>query len=382
MNRLFLVIFAALLTISCNGNEKTAGGSPGETTNGIQAFVVDKNGVPSPSARVYLYDMTTTKKIDSTETDSSGNFEFEKEPPAHFGLELITADSGQMAWFPAMSSSNINYYYALRQACVLTFLADSLKSTKSMIQVIGTPYAVHGATAGRYSLRVPQGSYAVTVDGKYAGFAYANQPYGDSLGVSEPISGVVLEDFDDGDRNTLFAPYWPEGTANWWLGLNDVVNCIDPFNTLGLPNAMVEEGAWKGKSLRIKYQIIQWVGHKFGKTMDLSGIDSISIMAKGQGKIRISLEHIRDASNPADKGLGTQGDVFIKTVWTQSLGPDWKRLTFYPTDTLTSSLSNAEWEDINDRIDLITVFFQEGFEAWIDELTIYGIPTSAWALQE
>ncbi len=402
MNRLAIALSLVVVFLSCSKRaEETAGGSPGETTNGIQAFVIDRNGVPAPTARVYLYDMHTLLKVDSSNTDVAGNFTFAEFSLDSFGVEIVNFDSSEMAWVPKLTPATVMSYFALRKSCLLTLNAPA---GDAPIQLLGTPYTL-SAQNGVSQTRIPQGTYAMTSGLEFVGFAYANDttitvdllPLSSSTAsssstspsssvtssssktaISSPASSssvvsdyrVMIEDFNDGDNRPLFAPYWPISTGNWWLGQNDTAMATFPRNTESFTDGISSVDAWSGNSMHVQYWIIQWIGFRLGRTMDFTALDSVCFAAKGSGSVKISLEHIANPDSLADP--------FIKTVWSSHVSSQWKRYCIQPSDSSDADFTKAEWSTIEDHIEQLTIFFQGGNEAWIDDITFYGIPTSEW----
>lgn len=402
MNRLAIALSLVVVFLSCSQKAKeTAGGSPGETTNGIQAFVIDRNGVPAPAARVYLYDMHTFQKVDSSNTDAAGNFSFTEFELDSFGVEIVNIDSSEMAWIPKLTTATVLDYFALRKSCLLTLNAPA---SDAPIQLLGTPYTLP-AYNGVSQTRIPQGTYAMTAGLEFVGFAYANDttitldlrssssPTSSSspsssvssissssskTAISSAVSSssvvsdyrVMIEDFDDGDNRPLFAPYWPISTGNWWLGQNDTAMATFPINTESFTDGISNVDAWSGNSMHVQYWIIQWIGFRLGRTMDFTALDSVCFAAKGSGSVKISLEHIANPDSLADP--------FIKTVWSNNVSSQWKRYCIEPSDSSDGAFTKAKWPSIENHIEQLTIFFQGGNEVWIDDIAFYGIPTSEW----
>lgn len=370
----------ALFAFACDSGKKTAGGSPGETTNGIRFSLSDVDGLPATSARVYLYDLFTMKKVDSTQSDSAGYFVFDTIRLSTFGLELINQDSSQMTWIAGITPERANSLRLSLSATALVELSAPGDNSNSAFQLAGTPYRAP-ANGDTIRFRVPQGNYAVTLDARFVGFLDARQSAVASLIIvlpepdpgAQPDPGIPIENFDDGDRRPLYESYWPDDSWIWWLGFDSTFGGIHPSKTPNIVNAIYEEGAYRGKSLRIQYySIVQWIGFRFAQSTDFRELDSISIAVKGDGDVIIALEHVR---NPALEADSLELDEpYYKTTWRVSATKEWSRAVFHMDSTADTLLSNMPWNSIHDRIDQVTLFFHNGSDIFIDDLIFYGLP--------
>ena len=376
----FWCALLGLLTYSCNTANKVAGGSPGETTNGITALAVDAAGKPA-LAKVYLYNLETVAKIDSLQTDSTGSFHFSNLGLQSYGIEIINGDSSQMNWTPnpslAPDTTTKKESFALHSTGALTVTSDSTGDTVSLLQLVGSPYHARRANNIFTLHKIPQQTYLL---------ADNNGHFGGIVKVSTSTqatahfwaSGVPIENFDAGTQHPLFAPFWPGSFWLWWLGADSTTSAVSPTSSANFTKALVDSGAWSGKSLRIQYKMdtsqgrsYQWIGFRLGAKLNLTNLDSVSMMVKGNGLVQVGLEHLLDtAADPT--GLYPSTNPYQKAVWQDSATTTWRRVVFRMSDS-TVSPTNTTWNSIADRVDQLSVFFLNETDVWIDDITFYGI---------
>jgi len=378
------------LGTSCGRGQTVAGGSPGETTNGIVGTVLDLQGSPLPESRVYLFSTDSMTKIDSVETDSVGGFAFYDLVGSHFGVEVVAQDSANMAWVanPGVDSSlrrNIvapppaNLWVACQDACG----AD--------VHLLGTPYRGVPDGVGARFARVPAGTYAVARGANVGGFAELASGASVNLSALTWNPAVTLENFDDGNRRLLFAPYWSSSYWTWWLGLDTTFTAVYPQSNSGFTKALTDTGAYAGRSLHIKYQTNrvtslssraqQWIGFRLPQRMDISELDSMSVWVRGNGKVALALETIQDSTDPVGLFPITI-DNFQKVAWESAVDNVWRRVVFHVGDATSSTLATSTWPIIRTRTEQITLFFVDGTEIWVDDLVFYGIDPLRFALHE
>ncbi|HSQ41035.1 MAG TPA: hypothetical protein VLM37_02005, partial [Fibrobacteraceae bacterium] len=202
-------------------DSRSAGGSPGETTNGIVARAVDREGLPMAKAKVYLYDLESLFKLDSAIADSCGFFDLEDSLGIARGLEIFAEDSSAMLWIPNPSAETADStVYVLNPSRTLLAFPDSNFRTVDTLRILGTPYVgvVHGS--GFLFSHLPCGVWALEGDGTYAGMVDLGDTGTIQVTYKVQADSLLIENFDDGDRRPLWATYWPETTWTWWLGLD------------------------------------------------------------------------------------------------------------------------------------------------------------------
>lgn len=377
--RYSLVLILLGLLLSC-GQEPVAGGSPGETTNGIAGIVLDQNDVPLASARVFLYRTPSMTKIDSQLTDSVGAFRFENVV-GNVAIEVVSSDQMTKAWIANPVSENRIVAKSLVEFWIVLDPLDT-----AVCNLVGTPFVSKPKGGLVHFGPLAEGLYILGQAGRVTQRFSVVAGVTDTIRNLDWINSVRLEDFNDGDRRPLYANYWPSYVWVWWLGLDSTATAVFPKSMDKLSTAMSDSGAYEGKSLHVKYRSkapwvypIQWIGFKLGSRLDFTHLDSVTLMVRGNGKVALALETLQDPSQ--DQGLFPNAEVYQKSAWEQSVTSEWSRVVFRMTDTMQPDLATAPWSVMRSRVDQISVFFLGGDEIYIDNLDFHGIESQDFALK-
>lgn len=357
---ILLWAFSALLFWGCQKDH--AGGAPGETTNGIALRVMDSQGVALRHAKAYLYEAHTLIKRDSLLTDSLGEAVFQVVDSGQFGVEVIYQDSSFMAWRTNIVPSDTQKTTLLAKPS-RALVVRNVPSTSC--ELVGTPYQSSSVEGQCVFVRVPEGNWLLQTSLDLDPQSVKTES--DTIEWSPDANGILLENFDDGDLRPLLGVYWPSSTWNWWVGVKEFT-----FNR-------TTTGAYQGRSLYLPYtepqdtvlpQPIQWFGFRLGHSSDWSSLDSISLWVRGNGKIGVALETIR---NPEDSLLLPDLDPFQKVVWSVNASTDWTRVVLPMSQSKDLLLSTTDWVVIQKRIDQFTLFTYGGDGIWVDEIRLYGL---------
>jgi len=368
------IILAACF--ACSPGSKVAGGSPGETTNGLTALVKDIHGKPA-QARVYLYDLNITTKVDSTQSDSLGRFHFENLSSKSYGVEITNADSSQMLWITNPQMNALDTGYALGKSGKISIITDSTGDTATIIRFLGSPYAAHRVGNSFITSKLPERIYALADCGNhYGGFVSV----GDTTHATVHFEklGVPVENFDDGDERALFTQYWQGSFWYWWLGADSSAGAVLPKSMANFLDGITDSSAWSGKSFHLVYKkpsstdsaSYQWMGFRLGSKLNLTNLDSVSLMVKGNGLVQMGLEHLEDSTDPV--GRYSVSSIYQKTVWQDTATSVWRKVVFRMASPPCSA-SLTSWASISDRVDQFSLFFQGGTDVWIDDIRFYGI---------
>ncbi len=103
---------------------------------------------------------------------------------------------------------------------------------------------------------------------------------------------------------------------------------------------------------------------------DWSDLDSVSLWVRGNGKVGVALETIR---NPEDSLILPDSDPFQKVVWSENVSSEWTRIVLPVTQSKDLLLSTTDWEVIQKRIDQFTLFTYGGDGIWVDEIRLHGL---------
>lgn len=359
-----LLLLAPFL-FSC-GTDRVAGAST-ETTNGLGGVVVLPSGAAARGARVQITDPTGTSVVVTCSTDTRGRW-MANLPSGTYGV-LVVATDGTRAWIYPRTFS-INEAQAFATAPVGSLVAGA------GTRLAATPFR---SANGRYDSLAP-GAYTVLSDSSTPmPLGSARVKSGDSTlftGVRD--SGLLFEDFDAGSPGFLYGGWHP--TLHWYAQNSSVAEggvLISPATDGGVTAALDTAGAWKGRSLSIRYtskdtaSFVQ-VGHYLPRVMDLSALRSIRIRARGDGILRIHFA-ATDANN-----------AIVRTQWQAVPNGKWTEYVFRPGEELppgpsgNSSPDRVAWSSISTGVWHFMIQAYGGTWMQIDDIRLDGIPPSAF----
>lgn len=122
-----------------------------------------------------------------------------------------------------------------------------------------------------------------------------------------------------------------------------------------------------GKAFHLSYTVSggDWalVGARISPVpLRLSGLDSVTFWARGNGNLRFALEDGRDSTG------------FAKAWKSIPLDTAWKRYRLLPGDFDSTDSWSLGWKSVRDRITTVSFFsHNSGTDFWIDDIRLHGI---------
>ncbi|MDB5102484.1 MAG: hypothetical protein JWP91_173 [Fibrobacteres bacterium] len=356
---LLLYLAAILWLTACIGEgpssptEPVAGGSgseAGDAYGRVRSIGSERN---EAGAKVLLYRTADSlyghpSWIASASADSVGGYRIHALPAGTYDLE-IRGRAGESVLY--------------RRGLVHSGKADSDFGTDTLSQsarfkgrvpgladstilwLAGTPYSARPDSLGAFRFdSLPKGPFVVVSERVSAGvvthatlMVVTLQP-GDSTiyvppsdtstqppidTVPKPSSyGLLLEDFEDGNATNLFPGIGP-GVGAWSSETMGVGATIVP-STENLSGGITSAGAYRGKSMMITYALplgygpkdwIRTVMDMSGAPADLGKADTLSLFAKGSGRIHVEI-------------FWKDGTGWLSAWTAMDLSPDWKEYRF------------------------------------------------------
>lgn len=401
MKRLCGIWLAVLLVFLGCAEERLAGkGAASETTNGIvlEGRLFGPDGSAAARVAVALSDPATDSVFSQVLTDDSGTYSLQAPRPGRFVVRTSTESLGISSWL-SVGSAGRQSVEPLKQAKLrrlsgrVVLQGDGLPSASAL--VVRVP-GVRGVARVRQNLTwvfdsVPEGWHLVRVvdsSGRIFGEAMAStydQLSLDSTGgcmvaVSEQAA-TVLDDFEADEGQGRLVKILD---GAWWGRWNDTSALYDSARTwTGTAGLTTAESAWSGKSIKAEMLVGSAIpGHpelnrsaglqlKIGGRedldsqsvwYDLSRIDSIVFMAKGNSAMELHLV-ARSKSDPSRKGN--------LRVDFQPFG-QWQRFAFAPTQFQADSNLAGSAVQIRE----LRWIVRKSAQVWLDDIELVGVRPS------
>ncbi len=362
----FLKIIIGLLTFfslqQC-AQQEVAGGSVGETTNGITALVQDSTG-KGVMAKIRVYTANSGLQ-DEFYTSEKGEFYLLNRDNIPFHFDVKESKQGLRAWiWNQQNNQNPRIIRVSQPSQVPIKLQDSLINT---LCLTGSPYCSLKDTAGIFSFdSIPYGAWTLESPSFNLplGSIYLNP--GINPLIQLPLAdGLLLDDFNDGDGVHLLHAY--TGPVNWFTEATkaQLNNITDNQN---LTDVMENTEAYAGRSLHLQYTLEQdgfiFVATRFksnNNSINLSNLQSIKLFMKGTGVGEVTLEQ------------GLKENNYLKVAFDFTLTNSWQEFTFQPGDASNQYPEAVTLDSIGTEIRLFSIFLREGSEVWIDNIRFTGV---------
>jgi len=347
------MVLAAMLA-GCATEDRVSGVST-ETTNGISLTVADRDGRPVARARVTIWDPSGDTALAITSSDGTGHAVVAL-PPRVVGIQVASADGAEAAWHSLFSVPR-DRFAPLRLA--VAPVSELAFPEHPRVRLAGTPFqTMSGELHG-----VPSGNYVVLLDTGAIG-----QPLGSlhlAPGSSDTFSppsdsGLLLDDFDDGDADWLFRPL--RANASPWTLKQDASGGA----LLQLPllpdspatAAIDSTQAWRGRSLHLRYTSSDTTSCvesriDFGGPIDLSTLRHVRLRLRGNGTFHLGLDGYLEGSGE------------FRAQWLGTPDLLWKEHRFdFPSSPAFTS-----------RYKALRLVLQacRGTDLWIDEVRFDGV---------
>jgi hypothetical protein len=104
-------------------------------------------------------------------------------------------------------------------------------------------------------------------------------------------------------------------------------------------------------------------------------MDSISLWARGTGRIWVTLEHL-DSAQYALVQRGRIDSLTPERTWTsRALDTAWKPISIRPSDfdSADGRSGNLGWTAVRDSVNYLTFLIESGSEMWIDDVRFHGM---------
>jgi hypothetical protein len=372
MIRLFYLFLSMLVLTSCT--EDHAGGPGSETTNGIYAQVLLADGSVAANMGVALRktnfvpdSASPTEKmaIPDTYTDSLGLLRIDSAPPGDYRLTLLNTTEAFSTHITVSDTENVN-------------LGEIKLSLPGAIQgQISLPQGTSYSWVGVYGLDVLVKTDSLGV------FTMPSLPAGDvQLFFYSPhytevvadtqvtvISGSTVS-WKIANPSMLLESFEDTASFRDWYYVSDTLATID--TTIPIVDRLEFDSDRNSTVFHGKYSapIGSWV--ILGLTLsdsvlDFTALDSIVFYAKGDGKLRVSLEN----------WSGTLGDPNNLKAWTGDylVSNTWQRLVIKPSDFLTvaEDPTTTGWESVRTKVMQFHIFDLLGTEIYLDDIWFYGV---------
>jgi len=389
---LTLLLFASSL-LSCSNGQHA--GTTSETENEISFYVFMPDGQSAVNARIMLVNQAELEKnaglgvrtySDSLVTDASGYALLTGDQNFENYICLVQTDG--YAFYTSLSGGD-SVHIELQQAGAIAGQAQP----NSVVTL--DPIGVQVITAENGAFRmedIPAGRFALLGQGGAASgeteILSTVQVESAQTAQVDVSAGLLLDDFDDGDENPALVS---SGLGNAWYVYTEMaatsvepVGIFDDF-TLGIETL----DSWRGNSLSISFildenssinafgSIACEIGTDFGNgRANLSSLDSVSFMVKGQGRLRLffASDYIH-TQYPESEASSDLGYIFMAPA-------EWQRIVI-PVDSLLPPAESGPaqdgvvWGDVSDRIDLFGMGSWDSpgstVELQLDDIRLHGV---------
>jgi len=359
---------ASVIAVFSGCTRDPSSGASTETTNGLMGFVTDENGKPAARARVSAWDSHGHERLGTTYTDSTGRWRLDGLTGV-VGVEVLTPDGSHGHWQGGHRwTSTIDTLSEIRLRKMVNL---SLKGQK-LTRLAGTPYI----TVDGLLRSIPAGTYTVLSDTSPTSFPVGSVSCGKTATdtfVSYSDSGLLVEDFDDGDSTWIYGPV-RNNRSRWFAQTSPLGASLSaPLIAESTASPGFDTvGAWRGRSLRIKYAVddtgsFVQVGMYFIGMVDLSKLRQVRVRVKGDGIFRLALH-----------GYDSLGGA--RAVWQATPTSTWSQVTFKVGEELPAGPSDPRrqvFQKLSKHCHLLMLQAYAGTELQIDDIRFDGIDPSA-----
>ena len=398
MKKLFLLLVLSACFFFCACSDKdVAGISSVETQNAFLIRVVHNDSLPAVNAvaRVRSADFVRNIAEDSAETqffreyrtDSLGCIRIDSLAVDTAMIEIIDKGDGVIRKIHAAEvQDGDSVQFVLEKTGSLrgkVYLPEGVDY--AWVQVYGIDRLVKTDSRGFYELdslapydeyglqvvigdTVVQQSAEVKVGGETSSNVYAFEP-----------DSVKVLDFEMGKADFILEEFNLHATG--YLMVTDTSVVTVPAVSDDASNAVDSAGAGReGKALHWKSSAGFGVWSIFGiwictekSPCDLTKLDSVVYYVRGTGHYSFAFEAL-GKTNVEGKALNQD------TLLTKD---EWKRVCVKPSDFIgpDSSWGNFGWDAVKKTVTTISILAYDEAEIWIDDITLYGIKPSDFAVK-
>ena len=398
MKKLFLLLVLSACFFFCACSDKdVAGISSVETQNAFLIRVVHNDSLPAVNAvaRVRSADFVRNIAEDSAETlffreyrtDSLGCIRIDSLAVDTAMIEIIDKGDGVIRKIHAAEvQDGDSVQFVLEKTGSLrgkVYLPEGVDY--AWVQVYGIDRLVKTDSRGFYELDslAPYDEYGLQV---VIGDTVVQQSAEVKVGVEtssnvyafEPDTVKVL-DFETGKADFVLEEF--DLRATGYLMVTDTSVVTVPAVSDDASDAVESAGAGReGKALHWKSSAGFGVWSIFGiwictekSPCDLTKLDSVVYYVRGTGHYSFAFEAL-GKTNVEGKALNQD------TLLTKD---EWKRVCVKPSDFIgpDSSWGNFGWDAVKKTVTTISILAYDEAEIWIDDITLYGIKPSDFAVK-
>lgn len=394
MKRLIL-LFAILALWGCSEKE-VAGISTVETENAFVIQIVREDSLPAANV---VARMRAVDYVQSFEDGFAGELyyeEFVADSLGCFRVDSLAVDAATLeildngeGLFKKLSAEDVrdgdSVQFVMEKTGSLrgkVYLPDSVGF--AWVQVYGTDrlvktdgdgfYEMDSLPPFEYDLRYTVGdsvvekAAAVDAGEKTTTYIYAFQP-----------DSVKVLDFES-DHEEFFINDLGFAVTGYMSSTDSGVTTVPALDE-GMESFIDSAGAgrkgralhWTSSAMFGKWSFFgTWICEE-GSPCDLSTMDSVVFYARGTGVISIAFETL-GASNTEGKTLAYD---------TLDTGGEWKRVSLKPSNfkPRDDMYGNLGWDIISKAVTTISIAAYDETEFWIDDVVLYGVRPSDFAIK-
>jgi len=317
---------ACLLLVGC-GTESTAGGGGFEGETIALAGRVSHDGRGLAGAAVSFTPLCTCEVAQKTATDALGAFRLDVSENVSGFLEARAGDTA--LGLRQVKGGDTALQLEAPQPVVWTarMRMGGTPVASATLRVVGATESVQSDAQGRFTLaRTGSGEEWATAELSDGSVRDVRLPAtSDSLLALPDHPAVLLDDFEGSDTRSVLGNAIGSG---WWFVVVDSQSSALPTGVAAsVRNAYTTTDAYSGTSLSVQlsvnssgatpYGVLGVTLSDTGYWTDLSGVDSVTFLAKGSGNVRIVFV-TRCSLEPTTDQVGWFGaDRTLSSSWTR-----------------------------------------------------------------
>lgn len=372
----------AALLAGCSTPSEGGGGFEGEALS--LAGTVRFSGRVLQGASVSFLDLRSENVMGGAVTDSAGSFRM-AVPSGRAGfVEVRSGDSALCRRFVGVAPEQT---LALDAVAPSSWTARAVLGGRPLagasIRIAGSPATSKTDGAGRFSLlRLGREIEWILVDLPDGTRRELRLPPVSDTVLDVPARpGLLLDDFEGTDGRSALGHVLGSGE---WYALTDAINggssvALPSGVTSDISKAITTIDAYSGRSLSIQFQIDPTQFYHYAQAIvnlsdsgwwtDLSRVDSISLMAKGTGKVRIEFT-VRMSMEPDWDPNGRFGAEF-------ALPSTWTRIVVRKADIVAPSgsrpaIQGVPWSTASVQTRSIIFMATDAASIQLDEIFLHG----------
>ena len=406
-----LILFLAILVLSCGNSSVADTTSSSEVTNGIAITAIMPDGSPVTGCVVSLIDQSNWYKLtaegkstvsESGTTGTDGSVTFDSLAPGSFSIVITGEKVGGRKIISFSAKEKESVTIVLSSLNQISGNISSFAGKPMAVRIAGTDISANCDSEGNFSLpQVPGDSseiVAVVSANSNSILAFGKGVTGTGSIQTGEIqvepNAVLLDDFNDGDRFSIFG--WFTGHGLWyayddsWLGGNSTVIPSEALTNPAIAISSID--AWQGKSMSISFVMGNTIStphasfacqlrEQADQYANLSGLRRLSCRVKGKGTMRVNF-----ISSAVDNfgAVAIRGDfgstVTLSDQWTE-LSIDMDSIT--PEPESAALKAGLRWSDVSDSIRSIV------FGSWssvpgdtvqiqLDDVILHGVDPAVY----